>query len=68
MTVVVISDMPPPRKPTYQTSEREQYLRDNYFVDVAQLSVDIGLTYRYTYAIMRRLGLRRCKNSKEKLR
>jgi hypothetical protein len=55
-----------PWKPRHQTPERETYLRNNHFLDVSILAHDIGLTYQYTYAMMRRLGLRKCRNQRNR--
>jgi hypothetical protein len=55
-----------PWKPRHQTPVREKYLRDHSFLDVSILAHDIGLTYQYTYAMMRRLGLRKCRNQRNK--
>lgn len=54
-----------PWKPRHQTPEREKYLRDNHFLDVSILANEIGLNYRFTYAMMRRLGLRKCSNNRD---
>jgi hypothetical protein len=64
MTVIVEGALP--WKPRHQTPEREKFLRDNTFLDVSILAHEVGLSYQYTAAIMRRLGLRKCRNQRNK--
>jgi hypothetical protein len=48
------------RKPKfYETDENEIYLRDNSFIDAAQLAKDLKLHEHTIKAYQRRLGLRR---------
>jgi hypothetical protein len=43
---------------SYETTERDQILRDAKGVDVAILSADLGMTPSHIKAYQRRLGLR----------
>lgn len=52
------------RQPPYMNKERTAYLRKYHFVSVEQLSEDIGLSVRYTFKYLRRLGLRSCSNNR----
>lgn len=45
---------------SYETPEREAYLRANVGVDVHLLAKDIGVDPKYVIAWQRRLGLRPC--------
>jgi hypothetical protein len=43
-----------------RTPERDEYLRENKFVDPAILAADLGLTVRFIVVYLRKLGLRTC--------
>ena len=45
-------------KRKYETPEAEAYLRENYFIDAAQLAADLKMPVAQVEAYQRRLGLR----------
>lgn len=44
----------------YETPENEAYLRENYFIDAAQLAIDLKMSETTLKSYQRRLGLRKC--------
>jgi hypothetical protein len=64
MNVIVYG--PLRRKPRYMTPERDAYLRANSSIDPLMLAEDLRLPERYVLAYQRYLGLRKCRNPRDK--
>lgn len=52
------------KHPPYMNKERTAHLKKYHFVSTEQLAQDIGLSVRYTFKYLRRLGLRSCSNNR----
>jgi hypothetical protein len=57
------------RKPKfYESPENEAYLRENYFIDAAQLAIDLRISETTLKSYQRRLGLRKFRPNNKKYR
>lgn len=61
MRNVVVSDCIPKRD-IYKNKIRDNYLKENHFVDVAILADELKLSVKFVEMRMRHLGLRKCRN------
>lgn len=65
MQVVIVYD--PPKRDIYKNKIRDEYLKQNHFIDVAILADELGLSIQFIQMRMRRLGLRKCRNKTDRI-